>query len=80
MQVDPDMDISRSESSDFEDVYQVREDVDNEAEDGDKGAAAAKKGGAQEDPERAENLAALREMQGAATVIQTANTGGGSGG
>ena len=31
MQVDPDMDFSGSESSDFEDVYQVKEGADGAA-------------------------------------------------
>ena len=69
MQVDPDMDISRSESSDFEDVYQVR---DHEADNEKAAANAAKNGGemnALEDPEKAQNLAALRETQDAAKVI-----------
>ena len=70
MQVDPEMDFSGSESSDFEDVYQVKDGdgvTTTQAE-----SQAIRSSAALEDPEK-DHLATLRETQGTATVIQAAS-------
>jgi len=64
MQVDPEMEFSGSESSDFEDVYQAKDE-------GVGAAVARSEAGRVEDPEGG-NLAQLRETLGTAQIIQTA--------